>query len=51
MKKTLLFVLALFISSSGCTGQKTVQKTESIMGTDVTITVVARTVKDGEACH
>lgn len=48
MKKTLLFVLALFISSSGCTGQKTVQKTESIMGTDVTITVVARTVKDGE---
>jgi FAD:protein FMN transferase len=49
MKKTLLFVLALFISTSGCTGKKTVQKTESIMGTDVTITVVARNSKEGEA--
>ena len=49
MKKTILLVLALFISAPGCSGPKTVQKTESIMGTDVTITVVARTVKDGEA--
>ncbi len=49
MKKSLLLVLALFVSASGCSGPKTVQKTESIMGTDVTITVVAGTEKDGEA--
>jgi len=49
MNKTLLFMLMLFISASGCTGQKTVQKTESIMGTDVTITVVARNAQEGEA--
>ena len=49
MKKTILFVLALFISAPGCSGPKTVQKTESIMGTDVTITVVARNAKEGEA--
>jgi len=47
MKKTALFVLALFISASGCTDQRTVQKTESIMGTDVTIPVVARNAKEG----
>jgi len=49
MNKTILFVLALFISTPGCSGPKTVQKTESIMGTEVTITVVAGTMKDGEA--
>jgi thiamine biosynthesis lipoprotein len=49
VKKTILLVLALFISASGCSGPKTVQKTESIMGTDVTITVVARNAREGEA--
>lgn len=49
MNKTILFVLALFISTPGCSGPKTVQKTDSIMGTEVTITVVAGTRKDGEA--
>lgn len=35
---------------SGCSGMpKTVQKTEAIMGTDVTVTVVAKTTADGEA--
>ena len=49
MKKTLLFMLVLFITAPGCSGPKTVQKTESIMGTDVTITVVARNAQKGEA--
>ena len=47
MKKIVLFVLVLFISAPGCADLKTVQKTESIMGTEVTITVVARTAKEG----
>jgi hypothetical protein len=50
MKKTLLLLLALFVCASGCTAQKTVQKTESIMGTDVTITVVAGTERR-RSCH
>jgi thiamine biosynthesis lipoprotein len=49
MKKTLLFTLMLIIGISSCSGPKTVQKTESMMGTDVTITVVARNAKEGEA--
>ncbi len=46
---TIAIVLALF--AAGCTGPrlKTVQKTEAIMGTDVTITVVAKTTREGEA--
>ncbi len=41
----------LILIAAGCSsyGPKTVQKTEAIMGTDVTITVVARTVKEGAA--
>ncbi len=39
-------VLALL---AGCYRQKTFQKTEPIMGTDVTITVVAKTAAEGEA--
>jgi len=34
---------------TGCPGPITVQKTESIMGTEVTITVVARSSHEGEA--
>jgi thiamine biosynthesis lipoprotein len=49
MKKTLLFVFALLLSASGCSGPRTVQKTENIMGTEVTITVVAGNAREGEA--
>jgi len=42
----LVLVVALF---AGCTRSRTVQKTETIMGTDVTITVVARSTEEGEA--
>jgi thiamine biosynthesis lipoprotein len=38
--------VALF---AGCARARTVQKTETIMGTDVTITVVARSTEEGEA--
>ncbi|HEX9019757.1 MAG TPA: FAD:protein FMN transferase [Nitrospirota bacterium] len=41
--------IALLLFSFGCARQRTVQKTESIMGTDITITVVARTAEEGEA--
>ena len=43
-----LFLLMLFISAPGCSGQKTVQKTESIMGTDVTIIGRSHRVLDNE---
>jgi thiamine biosynthesis lipoprotein len=49
MKRYGIMVLALFTLVSGCTEQRTVQKTETIMGTQVTITVVAPTAKEGEA--
>jgi thiamine biosynthesis lipoprotein len=49
MKRYGIMVLALFVLFSGCTEQRTVQKTETIMGTQVTITVVAQTVEQGEA--
>jgi thiamine biosynthesis lipoprotein len=42
-------ILALYALVSGCQEQRTVQKTETIMGTQVTITVVAQTVEQGEA--
>ena len=41
--------LALFSLVSGCTEQRTVQRTETIMGTQVTITVVAPTAEQGES--
>jgi len=34
---------------AGCSRTRTVQKTETIMGTDVTVTVVARSTGEGEA--
>jgi thiamine biosynthesis lipoprotein len=49
MKRHGIIVLALFTLVSGCTQQRTVQKTETIMGTQVTITVVAPTAEQGEA--
>ena len=48
--KRLLFLLLLAAALfAGCTRARTVQKTEAIMGTDVTITVVARSTDEGEA--
>jgi thiamine biosynthesis lipoprotein len=44
-----MIVLALIVLASGCAKSKTVQKTQSIMGTDVTITVVAQSSEEGEA--
>jgi thiamine biosynthesis lipoprotein len=52
MKRISVLLAALFLSAAGCVQQelspKTVQKTESIMGTEVTVTVVARTAGEGE---
>ncbi len=42
----MMLAVVLFI---GCTRARTVQKTETIMGTDVTITVVAPSTEEGEA--
>ena len=41
--------LVLLLLFSGCTRQKSVQKTETIMGTEVSITVVAKTAEEGAA--
>jgi thiamine biosynthesis lipoprotein len=49
MKPTIFVLSLLLVLVEGCSGPKTVQKTESIMGTDVTITVVARNAQEGEA--
>ncbi|HXY54233.1 MAG TPA: FAD:protein FMN transferase [Nitrospirota bacterium] len=49
MKRPIVIILALLLLTSGCSRPKTMQKTESIMGTDVTITVVARSSEEGEA--
>jgi len=42
-------MLFLSVFLPACADQKTVQKTEFIMGTDITITVVARNAEQGEA--
>jgi thiamine biosynthesis lipoprotein len=42
-------VAAGVLALTGCARQVTVQKTEPVMGTDVTITVVAPSEKEGEA--
>lgn len=49
MKHSITVPLTLIMLVSGCTGPrlKTVQKTEPIMGTDVTITVVAKSEAEG----
>ena len=51
MKRLSIVILALAVSVAGCdtARPKTVQKTETIMGTDVTITVVAKNKEQGEA--
>lgn len=49
MKRSMLFAFIFLSLLSGCSRLKTVQKTESIMGTDVTITVVAKSNSEGEA--
>ncbi len=49
MKRS-FFVLTAMLFFASCTPHpKTVQKTEAIMGTDITITVVARSAGEGEA--
>lgn len=48
-KRSIVIGATLLLFAFGCARQRTVQKTESIMGTDVTITVVARTTEEGEA--
>jgi thiamine biosynthesis lipoprotein len=45
----ILSILILIVPACTSSRLKTVQKTEAIMGTDVTITVVARTTEEGEA--
>jgi len=49
MKRYSIMTLALFTLVSACMEQRTAQKTETIMGTQVTITVVAPTAEQGEA--
>jgi thiamine biosynthesis lipoprotein len=49
MNRSIIIVLALLLVASGCARPRTVQKTESIMGTDVTVTVVAPSEKEGAA--
>ncbi|HTP05593.1 MAG TPA: FAD:protein FMN transferase [Nitrospirota bacterium] len=49
MKRSAITVLAIILLVAGCSKPKTMQKTESIMGTEVTITVVARSHEEGEA--
>ncbi|HEY6011116.1 MAG TPA: FAD:protein FMN transferase, partial [Nitrospirota bacterium] len=49
MKRSLIVIMALIISAVGCAKTRTVQKTEAIMGTDVSITVVAGSREEGES--
>ncbi len=49
MKRYGIMVLALFILVSGCTEQRTVQKAETIMGTQVSLTVSADSAGASEA--
>jgi len=51
MKRSGIFVFVLILLAAACSGSdpKTVRKTEAIMGTDVTITVVAPTIEEGSA--
>jgi FAD:protein FMN transferase len=49
MKRFLLLAITVFVLTAGCTRPRTVQKTEPIMGTDVTVTVVARSDREGAA--
>ena len=49
MKRSAVIILAFVLFASGCTRPKTLQKTESIMGTEVTVTVVAKSEAEGSA--
>jgi FAD:protein FMN transferase len=49
MKRLLLFTMTLLVIITACARQRTVQKTEAIMGTEVTITVVAQSAAEGDA--
>ncbi len=49
MIRTACYVLLLFSMFSACTRERVVQKTETIMGTEVTITVVAPSAEAGGA--
>ncbi len=49
MKRFSFFIAVLIAFTAGCTKPRTLQKTETIMGTDVTITVVAGTIEESEA--
>ncbi len=49
MKRLLLFVLTGLVLTTACARQRTVQKSETIMGTEITITVVARSAAEGDA--
>jgi len=49
VKHSAITVLAIILLVAGCSKPKTMQKTEGIMGTEVTITVVARSHEEGEA--
>jgi thiamine biosynthesis lipoprotein len=49
MKRLLFPAITAFLLVSGCTRPTTLQKTEAIMGTEVTVTVVARSAQEGAA--
>jgi len=49
MKTVTLLIIAVCVLSAGCARQRTVQRTETIMGTQVTITVVAPTTGEAES--
>jgi thiamine biosynthesis lipoprotein len=49
MKRLFILTLLAFALVAGCTRARTVQKSETIMGTEVTITVIARSPEEGES--
>ena len=48
MKRSLSVIMLLAVLAFGCSKQRTTQKTETIMGTQVSITVVAPAAEEGE---
>ncbi len=49
MKRLILLILPALMLFAGCARARTVQKSETIMGTEVTITVVALSPEEGES--
>ncbi len=49
MKRSYILIPLAFVVVVGCARARTVQKTETIMGTEVTITVIARSPQEGES--